>query len=99
MYTEALSIMTRQLIFQTGFPTYWKTSIGSWLSNGLAVKMKPPSLYRLLSRVTGRPNGQPLYTPDYGARLFTFLHQGSGNLEAAKEPRIYLNDPKGITRG
>jgi hypothetical protein len=56
-----------------------------------------PAFTVLLSRGTGRPNGQPLYTRLWGNGFLHSLHQGV-QFRAAKDPVLYLNDPDGMNK-
>ncbi|ASO06386.1 uncharacterized protein DUF1501 [Arenibacter algicola] len=98
MYTEAINHDPAVTFFQTGSQQPGRPSIGSWLSYGLGSENENlPAFTVLLSRGTGRPNGQPLYTRLWGNGFLHSLHQGV-QFRAAKDPVLYLNDPKGITK-
>ncbi|WP_190810796.1 DUF1501 domain-containing protein [Flagellimonas sp. S3867] len=98
MFTEAINHDPAVTFFQTGSQQPGRPSIGSWLSYGLGSENENlPSFTVLLSRGTGRPNGQPLYTRLWGNGFLHSLHQGV-QFRAAKDPVLYLNDPKGISK-
>lgn len=98
MYTEAINHDPAVTFFQTGSQQPGRPSIGSWLSYGLGSENKNlPAFTVLLSRGSGRPNGQPLYTRLWGNGFLHSLHQGV-QFRAAKDPVLYLNDPKGISK-
>ena len=98
MYTEAINHDPAVTFFQTGSQQPGRPSIGSWLSYGLGSENENlPSFTVLLSRGSGRPNGQPLYTRLWGNGFLHSLHQGV-QFRAAKDPVLYLNDPKGISK-
>ncbi|HCO85535.1 MAG TPA: sulfatase [Arenibacter sp.] len=98
MYTEAINHDPAVTFFQTGSQQPGRPSIGSWLSYGLGSENENlPAFTVLLSRGTGRPNAQPLYTRLWGNGFLHSLHQGV-QFRAAKDPVLYLNDPKGITK-
>ncbi len=98
MYTEAINHDPAITFFQTGSQQPGRPSIGSWLSYGLGSENENlPSFSVLLSRGTGRPNGQPLYSRLWGNGFLHSLHQGV-QFRAAKDPVLYLNDPAGISR-
>jgi len=98
MYTEAINHDPAVTFFQTGSQQPGRPSMGSWLSYGLGSENKNlPAYTVLLSRGSGRPNGQPLYTRLWGNGFLHSLHQGV-QFRAAKDPVLYLNDPKGITK-
>ncbi|MGB5434276.1 MAG: DUF1501 domain-containing protein, partial [Maribacter sp.] len=61
MYTEAINHDPAVTFFQTGSQQPGRPSIGSWLSYGLGSENENlPAFTVLLSRGSGRPNGQPL---------------------------------------
>ncbi|MEZ4811128.1 MAG: DUF1501 domain-containing protein [Allomuricauda sp.] len=98
MYTEAINHDPAVTFFQTGSQQPGRPSIGSWLSYGLGSENENlPAFTVLLSRGTGRPNGQPLYTRLWGNGFLHSLHQGV-QFRAAKDPVLYLNDPKGVSK-
>ena len=98
MYTEAINHDPAVTFFQTGSQQPGRPSIGSWLSYGLGSENKNlPAFTVLLSRGSGRPNGQPLYTRLWGNGFLHSLHQGV-QFRAAKDPVLYLNDPQGISK-
>ncbi|MGX1928540.1 DUF1501 domain-containing protein [Flagellimonas sp. 2504JD4-2] len=98
MFTEAINHDPAITFFQTGSQQPGRPSIGSWLSYGLGSENENlPSFTVLLSRGTGRPNGQPLYTRLWGNGFLHSLHQGV-QFRSAKDPVLYLNDPQGISK-
>ena len=98
MYTEAINHDPAITFFQTGSQQPGRPSIGSWLSYGLGSDNENlPAFTVLLSRGTGRPNGQPLYSRLWGNGFLHSLHQGV-QFRAAKDPVLYLNDPEGLGR-
>ena len=98
MHTEAINHDPAVTFFQTGSQQPGRPSIGSWLSYGLGSENENlPGFTVLLSRGSGRPNGQPLYTRLWGNGFLHSLHQGV-QFRAAKDPVLYLNDPKGISK-
>jgi len=98
MHTEAINHDPAVTFFQTGSQQPGRPSIGSWLSYGLGSENENlPAFSVLLSRGTGRPNGQPLYSRLWGNGFLHSLHQGV-QFRAAKDPVLYLNDPAGISR-
>jgi len=98
MYTEAINHDPAVTFFQTGSQQPGRPSMGSWLSYGLGSENKNlPAFSVLLSRGSGRPSGQPLYTRLWGNGFLHSLHQGV-QFRAAKDPVLYLNDPKGMTK-
>ncbi|RIA08580.1 uncharacterized protein DUF1501 [Flavobacteriaceae bacterium MAR_2010_72] len=95
MHTDAINHDPAITFFQTGSQQPGRPSMGSWLSYGLGSENDNlPSFTVLLSRGTGRPKSQPLYTRLWGNGFLHSLHQGV-QFRAAKDPVLYLNDPKG----
>ncbi len=98
MYTEAINHDPAVTFFQTGSQQPGRPSIGSWLSYGLGSENQNlPAFTVLLSRGSGRPNGQPLYTRLWGNGFLHSQHQGV-QFRAAKDPVLYLNDPDGMSK-
>jgi len=97
MYTEAINHDPAITFFQTGSQQPGRPSIGSWLSYGLGSENDNlPAFTVLLSRGTGRPQGQPLYSRLWGNGFLHSLHQGV-QFRSAKDPVLYLNDPEGLS--
>ena len=98
MFTEAINHDPAVTFFQTGSQQPGRPSIGSWLSYGLGSENENlPGFTVLLSRGSGRPSGQPLYTRLWGNGFLHSLHQGV-QFRAAKDPVLYLNDPDGTSK-
>lgn len=96
MYTEAINHDPAITFFQTGSQQPGRPSMGAWMSYGLGSENDNlPAFSVLLSRGTGRPAGQPLYSRLWGNGFLHSLHQGV-QFRAAKDPVLYLNDPSGI---
>ena len=77
MHTEAINHDPAVTFFQTGSQQPGRPSMGSWLSYGLgSLNKNLPSFVVLLSRGTGRPKGQPLYSRLWGNGFLSSLHQG-----------------------
>lgn len=96
MYTEAINHDPAVTFFQTGSQQPGRPSIGSWLSYGLGSENENlPGFCVLLSRGTGRPFGQPLYSRLWGNGFLHSLHQGV-QFRSGKDPVLFLNNPKGI---
>jgi len=72
MHTEAINHDPAITFFQTGSQQPGRPSMGAWMSYGLGSSNENlPSFTVLLSRGTGRPEGQPLYSRLWGNG---FLH-------------------------
>ena len=98
MHTEAINHDPAITFFQTGSQQPGRPSIGSWLSYGLgSMNDNLPTFSVLLSRGTGRPAGQPLYSRLWGNGFLHSIHQGV-QFRSGKDPVLYLNDPDGLDR-
>ncbi len=98
LHTEAINHDPAITFFQTGSQQPGRPSIGSWLSYGLgSMNDNLPTFTVLLSRGTGRKLSQPLYNRLWGNGFLHSLHQGV-QFRAAKDPVLYLQDPKGMDR-
>jgi hypothetical protein len=99
MHTEAINHDPAITFFQTGSQQPGRPSIGSWMSYGLgSLNENLPSFTVLLSRGTGRPFSQPLYSRLWGNGFLSSLHQGV-QFRSGKDPVLYLKDPEGMSRG
>jgi len=98
MHTEAINHDPAITFFQTGSQQSGRPSFGSWMSYGLgSLNDNLPAFIVMLSRGTGRPNGQPLYSRLWGNGFLSSLHQGV-QFRAGKDPVLYLKNPEGVTR-
>jgi len=98
MHTEAINHDPAITFFQTGSQQSGRPSIGSWMSYGLgSLNDNLPTFSVLLSRGTGRPFGQPLYSRLWGNGFLSSLHQGV-QFRSGKDPVLYLKDPEGMSR-
>jgi len=98
MRTEAINHDPAITFFQTGSQQPGRPSIGAWMSYGLgSANENLPSFTVLLSRGTGRPAGQPLYSRLWGNGFLHSLHQGV-QFRSGKDPVLYLKDPDGVDR-
>jgi hypothetical protein len=98
MHTEAINHDPAVTFFQTGSQQPGRPSMGSWLSYGLgSLNKNLPSFVVLLSRGTGRPKGQPLYSRLWGNGFLSSLHQGV-QLRSAKDPVLFLKDPESLSK-
>ncbi|MCM8526507.1 MAG: DUF1501 domain-containing protein [Lentisphaeraceae bacterium] len=86
--------MTRML---TGHQLPGRPSMGAWASYGLGSENKNlPDYVALVSKME-RPSDQPLYEYYWGSGFLPSQYQGV-KLRSAKEPVLYLNDPKGMSK-
>ncbi len=98
MHTEAINHDPAITFFQTGSQQSGRPSFGSWMSYGLgSLNNNLPSFIVMLSRGTGRPNGQPLYSRLWGNGFLNSLHQGV-QFRSGKDPVLYLKNPEGVSR-
>ena len=98
MHTEAINHDPAITFFQTGHQQAGRPCMGSWLSYGLgSLNNNLPTFTVLLSRGSGRPNAQPLYSRLWGNGFLPSLHQGV-EFRSGADPVLYLNDLPGITR-
>ncbi|WP_299683226.1 DUF1501 domain-containing protein [uncultured Dokdonia sp.] len=98
MHTEAINHDPAITFFQTGSQQAGRPSIGSWMSYGLgSLNDNLPTFTVLLSRGTGRPLAQPLYSRLWGNGFLSSLHQGV-QFRSGKDPVLYLKDPEGMSR-
>lgn len=98
LYTEAINHDPAITFFQTGSQQPGRPAIGSWLSYGLgSLNQDLPTFCVLLSRGSGNPNAQPLYSRLWGSGFLPSLHQGV-QFRAAQDPVLYLNNPDGVDR-
>lgn len=98
MHTEAINHDPAITFFQTGSQQPGRPSMGAWMSYGLgSTNENLPAFTVLLSRGTGRPMGQPLYSRLWGNGFLHSLHQGV-QFRSGKDPVLYLQDPNGIDR-
>lgn len=96
MHTEAINHDPAITFFQTGSQQPGRPSMGAWLSYGLGSENENlPTFTVLVSRGTGRPDGQPLYTRLWGNGFLHSLHQGV-QFRSGKDPVLYLKNPAGI---
>ena len=84
--------------FQTGSQQPGRPSMGAWMSYGLGSdNANLPAFSVLLSRGTGRPQGQPLYSRLWGNGFLNSVHQGV-QFRSGKDPVLYLKDPAGVSK-
>ena len=98
MFTEAINHDPAITFFQTGSQQPGRPAMGSWLSYGLGSENENlPAFCVLLSRGTGRPFGQPLYSRLWGNGFLHSLHQGV-QFRSGNDPVLFLNDPDGMPK-
>lgn len=98
VFTEEINHDPAITFFQTGSPQPGLPSIGSWLSYGLGSENENlPAFTVLISRGTGRPFDQPLYSRLWGSGILPSLHQGV-QFRAGSEPVLNLQNPGGVKK-
>lgn len=98
MHTEAINHDPAITFFQTGHQQAGRPCMGSWFSYGLgSLNNNLPTFSVLLSRGSGRPNAQPLYSRLWGNGFLPSLHQGV-EFRSGADPVLYLNDLPGISK-
>jgi hypothetical protein len=98
MYTEAINHDPAITFFQTGSQQAGRPCIGSWLSYGLGSdNQNLPAFSVMVSRGSGRPFDQPLYSRLWGHGFLPSLHQGV-QFRSGKDPVLYLNNPDGMSQ-
>ena len=98
MHTEAINHDPAITFFQTGSQQPGRPSMGAWMSYGLGSENQNlPAFTVLLSRGTGRPQGQPLYSRLWGNGFLNSVHQGV-QFRSGKDPVLYLKDPEGMSK-
>lgn len=96
MHTEAINHDPAITFFQTGSQQPGRPSFGAWMSYGLgSTNDNLPTFCVMLSRGTGRPESQPLYSRLWGNGFLHSLHQGV-QFRSGKDPVLYLQNPDGI---
>ena len=97
MHTDAINHEPAILMMNTGNMIPGKPSFGAWLSYGLgSVNENLPS-FIVLNSVFTVGNGQPINSRLWGSGFLSSRHAGV-MLRAAKDPVLYLSDPKGMNR-
>jgi len=98
MHTEAINHDPAITFLQTGTERTGRPSIGAWASYGLGSEAEDlPAFVVMISRGTGRPNGQPLYQRLWGSGFIPTQYQGV-KLRSGGDPVLYLSNPPGFTR-
>lgn len=98
VYTDAINHDPAITFIQTGSQQAGRPSMGSWLSYGLGSDNENlPAFSVLISRGSGRPFDQPLYSRLWGNGFLPSLHQGV-QFRSGKDPVLNLNDPPGVNK-
>ena len=95
--TEAINHDPAMTYLNTGSQQLGKASIGSWISYGLgSVNRDLPDYVVLISKGTGGPTAQPLYSRLWGNGFLPSEHQGC-KLRSGGEV-LNLHNPPGVSR-
>lgn len=98
VYTEEINHDPAITFFQTGSPQPGMPSMGSWISYGLGSDNENlPAFSVLISRGSGLPFGQPLYSRLWGSGFLPSLHQGV-QYRSGNDPVLNMNDPAGVDK-
>lgn len=98
VYTDAINHDPAITFIQTGSQQAGRPSMGSWISYGLGSDNENlPAFSVLISRGSGRPFDQPLYSRLWGNGFLPSLHQGV-QFRSGKDPVLNLNDPPGVNK-
>ena len=96
MHTEAINHDPAITFLLTGSQGAGRPSFGAWLSYGLGrMNENLPAFVVMVSRGTGRPNGQPLYDRLWGSGFVPTQHQGV-KFRSVGDPVLYLSNPPGF---
>jgi hypothetical protein len=97
MHTNAINHDPAVTFLLTGTEQAGRPSMGAWLSYGLGSENRDlPAFVVMVSRGTGRPNGQPLYDRLWGSGFIRTHHQGV-KFRSVGDPVLYLSNPPGYT--
>ena len=98
VYTEEINHDPAITFFQTGSALPGMPSMGSWISYGLGSENENlPAFTVLISRGTGRPFDQPLYSRLWGSGFLPSLHQGV-QFRSGSDPVLNLHNPDGVNK-
>lgn len=98
MHTDAINHEPATLQFNTGNMVPGKPSMGAWLSYGLGSLNENLPSYVVLTTKNTVGNAQPITSRLWGSGFLSSSYAGV-QLRAAKDPVLYLRDPKGMDRG
>ena len=96
VHTNAINHDPAITFMQTGSEQAGRPSIGAWVSYGLASENADlPAYVAMVSRGTGRPNGEPLYDRLWGNGFLPSKYQGV-KLRSVGDPVLFLSNPPGL---
>jgi hypothetical protein len=97
MVTDQINHAPAMTKLLTGHQLVGRPSMGAWTSYGLGSENRNlPDFLVLISKMT-RPSDQPLYDYYWGSGFLPSRYQGV-QLRSARDPVLYLNDPRGLPR-
>ncbi len=97
MHTDAINHDPAITFMLTGTQQTGRPSFGAWLSYGLGrLQDNLPAFVVMVSRGTGRPNGQPLYHRLWGSGFVPSTHAGV-KFRSVGDPVPYLLNPDGFS--
>ena len=98
VHTDAINHDPAITMVQTGSQQSGRPALGAWLSYGLGHENADlPTFVVLVSKGSGRAEGEPIYTRLWGSGFLPSVHQGV-RLRSAGDPVLYLSDPPGVDR-
>ena len=97
MVTDQINHAPAMTKFLTGHQLVGRPSMGAWASYGLGSENRNLPDYLVLISKMKRPSDQPLYDYYWGSGFLPSQYQGV-QLRAARDPVLYLQDPKGLPR-
>ncbi len=97
MHTDAINHDPAITFLLTGTQQTGRPSFGAWLSYGLGrLQDNLPAFVVMVSKGTGRPNGQPLYHRLWGSGFIPSTHAGV-KFRSVGDPVPYLLNPDGFS--
>lgn len=97
MVTDQINHAPAMTKLLTGHQLVGRPSLGAWTSYGLGSENRNLPDYLVLISKMKRPSDQPLYDYYWGSGFLPSQYQGV-QLRAARDPVLYLQDPKGLPR-
>jgi hypothetical protein len=97
LHTEAINHDPAITFIQTGSQQAGRPSFGAWLSYGLgSANSDLPAFVVMISRGTGRKNGEPLYDRLWGSGFLPSRLQGV-KFRSVGDPVLNLSNPPGVS--
>ncbi len=95
MVTDAFNHSPAQVLMATGSQQFGRPSLGSWVSYGLGSENKNLPAFVVMSSGLKGPSGG---NANWASGFLPSVHDGV-SFNSTGEPVLYLDNPKGITRG